>query len=269
MSDILAVLERYYDAAPRTGADAEDVGPFTLFRSRMPWPYYARPRLGLDAPIGADDVRRLLAHMDAVGVPHEIEWVEQTTPSLAAAVDAAGLAITRYPLLVLDSLREAPLPSGVEVRSVDAEDPLLPAALAVADVGFAAAGTSVGSEGEPERDGRLRDAGLGRQVEAVRRQLRNGLAILVVAVDEAAGVVGSGQVLPRGDVAEIVGVATLPAARRRGIGAAVTARLVSVAQSAGVRTVFLSAGSEDVARVYRGVGFTDVGTACAASDGTS
>ena len=48
-----------------------------------------------------------------------------------------------------------------------------------------------------------------------------------------------------------------------------TARLVSVAQSAGVRTVFLSAGSEDVARVYRGVGFTDVGTACAASDGTS
>ena len=171
MSDILAVLERYYDAAPRTGADAEDVGPFTLFRSRMPWPYYARPRLGLAAPIGADDVRRLLAHMDAVGVPHEIEWVEQTTPSLAAAVDAAGLAITRYPLLVLDSLREAPLPSGVEVRSVDAEDPLLPAALAVADVGFAAAGTSVGSEGEPERDGRLRDAGLGRQVEAVRRRL--------------------------------------------------------------------------------------------------
>ena len=29
-----------------------------------------------------------------------------------------------------------------------------------------------------------------------------------------------------------------------------------------MRTVFMSAGSEDVARIYQGVGFVRVGTAC-------
>ena len=32
----------------------------------------------------------------------------------------------------------------------------------------------------------------------------------------------------------------------------------------GIRTVFLSAEGDDVARIYRRVGFTDVGTVCAA-----
>ena len=57
-------------------------------------------------------------------------------------------------------------------------------------------------------------------------------------------------------------MATLPSARRRGLAAALTALLVSEMQAVGVRTVFLSADSEDVARVYRRIGFTDVGTAC-------
>ena len=34
------------------------------------------------------------------------------------------------------------------------------------------------------------------------------------------------------------------------------------AAAAGVRTVFMSAGSDDVARIYEGVGFRRVGTAC-------
>ena len=39
-------LEAYYDAAPRSAARTEEIGPFTLFVSEGPWPYYARPRLG-------------------------------------------------------------------------------------------------------------------------------------------------------------------------------------------------------------------------------
>ena len=34
-------LERYLDAAPRSAARAEPVGPFTLFVGTGPWPYYA------------------------------------------------------------------------------------------------------------------------------------------------------------------------------------------------------------------------------------
>ena len=69
---------------------------------------------------------------------------------------------------------------------------------------------------------------------------------------------------PRGTVTEITGVATLPAYRRRGIGAAVTDALCRDAAGRGVGMVFLSAGSGDVARVYQRVGFARVGTACIA-----
>ncbi len=66
------------------------------------------------------------------------------------------------------------------------------------------------------------------------------------------------------DIVEVVGVATLPAARKRGLGAAVTAALAHHALSNGASLVFLSAHGEDVARVYERVGFHRVGTACIA-----
>ena len=63
---------------------------------------------------------------------------------------------------------------------------------------------------------------------------------------------------------EIVGVGVLPAQRRRGIAGHLTWALARDAADAGVRTVFMSAGSDDVARIYGGVGFRRVGTACIA-----
>jgi hypothetical protein len=39
-----ALLEKYYDDVPRSGARAEDFGALTLFvREGAGWPYYARP----------------------------------------------------------------------------------------------------------------------------------------------------------------------------------------------------------------------------------
>jgi predicted GNAT family acetyltransferase len=61
-----------------------------------------------------------------------------------------------------------------------------------------------------------------------------------------------------------VGVATLPAMRRRGLGAAVTGALVADALEHGARIVFLSAGSGEIARVYGRLGFQRVATACIA-----
>jgi predicted GNAT family acetyltransferase len=62
-------------------------------------------------------------------------------------------------------------------------------------------------------------------------------------------------------VVEVVGVATLPVARRRGLGGAVAAALARAALGAGADTVFLSAQDDAVARVYERVGFRRVGTA--------
>jgi len=76
--------------------------------------------------------------------------------------------------------------------------------------------------------------------------------------------VAIGAVLPFGEVTYVVGVATLPAFRRRGLGQAISALLIRHALGLGARVVFLSAMSEEVARMYASVGFQRVGTSCSA-----
>jgi len=106
-ADLLATLERYYDAVPRGRARAQAVGPFTLFVAEEGWPYYGRPRLGLTDPITLDDVRRLHDRQRELEVPLAIEWVDQTTPGLAELVEGADIPVERCPLLVLDEIGRA------------------------------------------------------------------------------------------------------------------------------------------------------------------
>ena len=130
--------------------------------------------------------------------------------------------------------------------------------MAVADVGFAAPGTAPGPEGRAERDAITPDAAF---VEHMRTRIRRGQTITVVA-EMAGGPVAVGTLRPVGDVAEIVGVATLPAVRRQGLGGAVTGALVEIALAAGIAVVFLSAADDEIARVYERLGFRRAATAC-------
>lgn len=91
----------------------------------------------------------------------------------------------------------------------------------------------------------------------------------MAAADGPTGPVSGGSISPRTGVAEITGVSTLPAFRRRGVGVAVTSLLVTEAIRRGVGTCFLSAGSEDIAKIYRRLGFERIGTACAAEPAAS
>jgi ribosomal protein S18 acetylase RimI-like enzyme len=239
-------------------ARVEEHGPFTLFISEAPWPYYARPRLGGTAEFTADDVRSARERLRALGQPETFEWVHDTAPSLIGAVRATGLKVLEVPLLVLDrALWRAP-ETPAPIRLLEPGDPALEAALAVAQVGFAAEGTASGPEGRAERDAVTLDE---RFVEHTRERVRRGLS--VVAVAEMAGdPVAVGTLRPVGDVAEIVGVATLPAVRRQGLGGAVTGALVEHALETGVDVLFLSAASDEIARVYERLGFRRAGTAC-------
>ena len=150
-TDVLERLERYYDAAPRARSDVEEHGPLTLFVSRGGWPYYARPRLGLDAPVRTEDVAAMLARQHELGVPQALEWVHETTPSLEAAAMAAGMPVFRHSLLVLDGPPTV-RPSAAEVRQVAPGDPAVAAVRAAVSVGFGAAGTAVGDASTAERD---------------------------------------------------------------------------------------------------------------------
>jgi GNAT superfamily N-acetyltransferase len=297
-AQLLARLETYYDTVPRAASRVESHGPLTLFiRQGSGWPYYARPTLGTDAttPFTKDDVTQVRERQCELGIPEAFEWVEEIAPGLRAAVEATGLEVHTHPLMVLDlnarigqqtsaaspgnggtqadtsqqtGSTTNPGPSGLSLRLMTADEPddVLARADAVAAVGFKHGGTAAG------------DAGIAALAEVMantppeqlafrRERLRIGRTVTAVAeVSEghARYPVSVGSHQPVGEVSEVVGVATLPAYRRRGIGAAVVDLLVEDALQRGIKTVFLSAGDDDVARMYGRLGFKRIGTACIA-----
>ena len=97
-----------------------------------------------------------------------------------------------------------------------------------------------------------------------RHRHESGRVITAVVESPTEGVLASGMVQRVDGVAEIAGVATLPSARRRGYASQLTASLARRALELGDDTVFLSAGDDDVARLYSKVGFRRIGTACIA-----
>jgi len=262
--EILEVVERYLDSVPLSASEPESVSKFTLFRPTGPWRFYARPRLGLDESVTPQDVDQLRDRQRELGLPQNIEWVEQTTPSLADAASQSGLSVVAYPLLVFEhSPAVTPaLPDGVSIRLIEASDPEFERAHAVASVGFGTEGTQIGAHGAKERD-EVATASKPEVMDFMRDRANKGFSITYAAVDES-GPIAVGTHQPVDSVTEIVGVATLPVARRRGIGVALTAALVADAAARDVRTIFLSAGSDDVARVYERAGFRRIGTAGAA-----
>jgi predicted GNAT family acetyltransferase len=226
-----------------------------LFVSRAPWPYYARPRVGEAHTFTAEDVARVRARQAELGVPQMFEWLHETAPSLRAVMDADVIEV---PLLVLDRARRRVVEPPMPLRVLDADDPALATAIAVEYVAFASPGTAAGPQALIERDAYEVDAA---RLEHMRERVRRGLSVHLVAEAEH-GPVAVGTLRPGGDVAEIVGVATLPAVGRPGLGGAVTAALVEHALERGIETVFLSAADDDVARVYERLGFRRAGTAC-------
>jgi ribosomal protein S18 acetylase RimI-like enzyme len=253
---VLERIEQYYDAVPRAAARVEAHGPLRLFVSeRVPWPYYARPAGG---EIGAADVAAVRRRQWTLGVPEAFEWVVDLAPSLGPAARATGLEVFELPLMALERPLAAPAVDA-RLRRLEPGDPELAASRAVADIAFGAPGTALGDAGPRERDAALAGFPEGR-LAAVRERMAAGRTVTIVAEDDD-GVLAVGSHQPVADVTEVVGVGTLPSARRRGLGTAVTAALVADARSGGADVVFLSAGSDDIARVYERLGFERVGTA--------
>ncbi|MFF1511972.1 GNAT family N-acetyltransferase [Streptomyces sp. NPDC058326] len=241
---MLKRIETYYDAVPRSSARAEEFGPLTLFvREGEGWPYYARPALGATGEIPVEAVEKVRARQRELGVPEAFEWVAETTPGLRAAVEASGLTVHEHPLMVLEGDGAAvPEPEGVTVRMVGADDSALESAAAAPYAAF----------------GATPDPGAAAHVGA---RIGAGWTRLAAALDGTGHALAAGQHQPVGPVSEVVGVGTVPAARRRGLGLAVTAALVADARAHGAELVFLSATDADVARLYGRLGFRTVATA--------
>lgn len=263
MPTTLETIEVHYDTSPRAGADTVEVGPFTVFLPRpgSPFPYYARPRLGFAGGVTAAQVEEVLRYQDEVGVPRALEWVTETTPGLLDAARQAGLAVALCPLLVLDP--QAPVRPRTD-RGVDLlndTDERLADVLDAVSAGFAGverevpgAGQQVAGPADPAH----------RDVSRERSRMAADLLAVAGAFDDGVAV-GGGQHLPRGEATELVGIAVVPSARRRGLGAALAETLAADARERGLPTIFLSAQDATVARVYQRVGFRPVGTAAVAA----
>jgi GNAT superfamily N-acetyltransferase len=244
-------LESFYDAVPRSSARVEEHGTLVLFLQTQGGghPFYARPaHPGRGTPT-VEDVLAVRARQRELGVPESFEWVHQVTPEKLDVTDRAGLKVLQAPLLVLDPAGLPPPDPRARVLD-DAPE----AIGVVAHLAFSSPGTEPGPVGVAERDAAL----TGAQPAASRH--RHAVAEL-----PGQGVVSVGTAQRAGNVVEIAGVGTLPAARRKGLGAAVTVALARDALDRGAEIVIVSAGSETIARVYEHVGFHRIGTACIAA----
>jgi predicted N-acetyltransferase YhbS len=249
---LLDCVERYFAAAPLPDAEIRSVGALDVPLSDPTWPYPARPRPGAD-PVTPDDVRAAIALQQEADLPAALEWVPERAPATAAAARAAGLVVEELPLLVAVDEVELLLPAGVRLYVVGADDPELPHYQRVAATAFATPGgpADVGEVPlDTSREARARTA-------ALRERIAAGRTVMMVAVEDGAPVaVGSHQPvdIDGTEVSEIVGVATSPRLRGRGLGAGIASALVSHARES-ADMVFLAAGDDDVARVYERVGF--------------
>jgi predicted N-acetyltransferase YhbS len=258
---LLDCIERYFAAAPLPDARIETAGALDVPIADPAWPYPARPRAGAGA-VTADDVRAALALQEAAGLPGAVEWVPERSPETAAAARAAGLTVEELPLLVVVDQVELVLPAGVRLYLVGADDPELPRYQRVAATAFAHPGgvrdvLDVPLDGSAEALART---------AALRERIASGRTVMMVAVEDGQPVaVGSHQPIDVDgtEVSEVVGVATHPRLRGRGLGAGIATALVAHAKET-ADMVFLAAGDDDVARIYERVGFARLATAAVA-----
>lgn len=262
-NELLRHIDGYLDAVPRSVARAEAVGALTLFVNEGPgWRYYARPTADA-GPVSAEDIALARERQKQRGHPQAFEWIVELNPEMATAAQAVGLTTLEHPLMVLEEEDPAPIepPDGVQIRLVEPTGDVA-TTMALAELGFASPGTGasdVGPAALPEAVSKLEAT----TIAFVRERIAGGYILSAVAT--AGGVpVATGAHNPVGLITELVGIATLPSHRRRGIAAALTSFLVQDARERGVGTIFLSADSPEVARIYERAGFRTCGTAGAA-----
>src|SRR5215213_3931194 len=258
---MLDCVERYFAAAPLPDARITAVGGLDVPVASPAWSYPARPRPG-SQPVTADDVRSAVALQEEAGLPVALEWICERSPDVAPAARAAGLTVEELPLLVAADPVELLLPVGVRLYVVGADDPELPRYQRVAATAFA----------HPGGPADVHDVALDTSVEALartqalRERIASGRTVMMVAVEKGQPVaVGSHQPvdIDGSEVSEVVGVATLPRLRGRGLGAGMASALAAHATET-ADLVFLAAGDDDVARVYERVGFARLATSAVA-----
>ena len=250
----LALLERIQAQmreVARCQYEAVPVPPFTLFfHTTDPLPYfnYAIP----DGPGAASGsltapLNRLEAEFHARRRVPRFEFVEACAPRLDEALEAHGFALENRPQLMVcprGKERAAPAVNGLDIATLDGATALREF-VAFLDVQRRAFGLP---SARPPLD---------EEALSLRETLGNGFAFLARIASEP---VATAMIQPPHDgLTELVGVSTLEAFRRRGIGGFLSSAAVRAAFERGVSLAFLSAADARAGRVYEAAGFSPAG----------
>jgi ribosomal protein S18 acetylase RimI-like enzyme len=229
----------------RTRPKALEIGPFVAGLdpdTDSPFINYASPVPG--APITAADVDALVAAFLGEGRKPRLEYVTSCLPELEDLLLAAGFTIEarhQYLICTPGTVTVPPVPEGL-ILAQATTDPQRAALTAAANEAFGAAPVA-----SPADVARVR-----------RNQERGGVA--VGAFTSAGECAGSGQASPPNDrLSEVGGIGVRPPFRRRGLAAAITARVTREIFGHDVEFAWLEAGGEDSWRVYERVGYVPAG----------
>jgi ribosomal protein S18 acetylase RimI-like enzyme len=150
---------------------------------------------------------------------------------------------------------QEPVSDGVKLHVLTADNPALPAALALPRLAFAEQGTAVGSAGHEELSVVADELTKDGTVTSIRPAIRAGHKTIIAALASNGTPLAVGHYHPAHGTTEIGGIGTLPTARRQGLAAAITTALVNHARDHGVSTIFLAYAEDTVARIYARLGF--------------
>jgi ribosomal protein S18 acetylase RimI-like enzyme len=253
MNELIASLQNYQRKAAAATKSVHACPPFHLYLNptdRFRFYNYAIP----DHPIEALTQQELAALETAFAARERalrFEFLHEYTPRLRHILDALGVPLeSENPLLVCrpETWTAVTQGNGLEVRRLTSDSPDADLAAQI-DVGSRGFGGD-GREATPER------------VADLRRRLGVGSQYYLALIDGLPAGVGA-YTIPLDGMTELVGIATLPDYRRRGIAAAVTAAMTAHAFEESVRTAFLTAADDDASRVYQRSGYRRIGTGLA------
>lgn len=246
--DMLERIELRTTQAIAAGRDVTHVGAFLAAihpTSELVWLNFAVPRSTSGQPVRAQDIASLRALFRARGRRLRFEFYETLWADLGRLLERCGLVLEgRMPLMLCSpgSFRDSSAPQvRVDDLTAEAGDPEIAEFLATGKRGFGLEAAQV----EPH------------EIAEQRRHLRDGVYRCAYGRVEGR-MVGVGTLAAGND--ELAGIATLPAARRRGVAATISCHLVRRHFQAGNAYVWLSAGDDAARAVYEKIGFRAAGT---------
>lgn len=236
-------------AAVRLSHDAVAIPPFTCFfnpDSDATFANYAIP----DAPVGAGveaALRDVAQQFQARQRRPRFEYLEAYAPDLAALLEQHGYHCEMRSLLMVCTsvtLTPPPWPAGFTVEALTAATPI--------DVVQDLMTIQARSFGDPDTP---------RTTAAEAEQFRARFAALQLFLARLHGAPVSVASLtaPYDGIAELAGVATSPAFRRRGFAAALTYAVTQAAFAQVIDQVFLTAANAEAGHAYARAGYTACG----------